>query len=310
VPVRRLVPYALLGLLTVGTAAGIALGVANQPGPTPAQWVAAALAATANAGTARFTIHMVASTPSKPGSADNLESSGAVITSGLLDFTRHAMKVTTVFPQAIDPTDPDLLLPSDERSEEIAIGRTYYLSFSSGTQQRWITETISPSTLAVLNTQGISSLAVFDSGVAAILPATAVQNLGAATIGNQATTKYAVSLGSPPACSGRDAAALRLFDEIPRTVWIDRFGRIVQERSVVREPVSQSSSDGRRSEEENTSVTTLRLSHFGAPVSITAPQVRVRHTGTVIGPTNSVRARSCLAAIGTAAAGATATPSF
>ena len=87
--VRRLVPWALLGLLTVGAAAGIALGVANQPGQTPAQWVASALTTTARAGTARFTY------------SDSVSSSVAQLRSqvrgyGVVDFKRDEVRDTEV----------------------------------------------------------------------------------------------------------------------------------------------------------------------------------------------------------------------
>ena len=41
---RRFVPWALLGLLVLGTALGIGLGVAAQPGVTAQAWVFRVLA--------------------------------------------------------------------------------------------------------------------------------------------------------------------------------------------------------------------------------------------------------------------------
>ncbi len=46
IAVRRFVPWALLGLLVLGTALGIGLGVAAQPGVTAPGWVFRVLADT------------------------------------------------------------------------------------------------------------------------------------------------------------------------------------------------------------------------------------------------------------------------
>ena len=61
---RRLVPWVLVSLVALGAAAGAALGIAHTTAPeTPSQWVAAVLATTERADTARFSYANVTSSP-------------------------------------------------------------------------------------------------------------------------------------------------------------------------------------------------------------------------------------------------------
>ena len=109
---RRLVPWALLGLLVVGATVGAVLGqaaapsastVAAAPARTPAQWVRALLAATARAGSARFSYMHVTDSPN-PVLRNTVAGSGAV------DFTTGAVQVAEVERQRVSST-AGLLLP-------------------------------------------------------------------------------------------------------------------------------------------------------------------------------------------------------
>src|SRR6202044_1168649 len=77
---RRLVPWVLVSLVALGAAAGAALGIAHGTAPeAPSQWVAAVLATTERAGTARFSYNHVTSSP-------NADLRGSLSGHGEVDF--------------------------------------------------------------------------------------------------------------------------------------------------------------------------------------------------------------------------------
>jgi hypothetical protein len=84
--VRRLLPWALVALVGVGSGLGAAFEVASAPQTTPVQWVANVLSATAEAGSAHFTYSSI-TTSTNP----VLES--RVIGRGLVDFTSGGVRV-------------------------------------------------------------------------------------------------------------------------------------------------------------------------------------------------------------------------
>ena len=85
---RRFAPWSLLGLLTLGVAAGAASGVAGQSSSLSARaQIAQIIAATTSAPSARFS-YLLATTSSSP----FLRSSGSG--TGEVDFTTDSMRVS------------------------------------------------------------------------------------------------------------------------------------------------------------------------------------------------------------------------
>jgi hypothetical protein len=306
--VRRAVPWVLLGLLTVGTAAGIALGVANQPGPTPEQWLSSALAATVRAGSVRVTEHDVTS-------SSNPEARIAFTTSSLLDFTHAVLQETTVTRESVDLSGPLAgLLPKSITltMEVVGRGRDVYTGFSTERNLQWEEEVFPRNASSFLYPDGTSTIIL--PGLNDLSPVTAVREAGAARIGGEATTKYLLSFAPTSECSGTKGAGSIDVNGYPQTVWIDREGRIVQERSVVRAPsspmpavVHHDSSVTRQSggftifplnspRGTRTDVTTFRFTDFGAPVSIKTPSVPSRDIHRVSEAESSAKSVLCPAA--------------
>ena len=122
---RRVLPWALLGLVGLAAATAAALGAAGapgEPGVTPAQWVANLLAATARAGTAHFSYGHVATSPN-PDLRSTLHGSGVV------DFSHGNVRVTEVDHQVEfegGSTGPTRATRTVTGDEEIAIGTVAY----------------------------------------------------------------------------------------------------------------------------------------------------------------------------------------
>jgi hypothetical protein len=298
-PMRRLVPWALLGLLTVGAAAGIALGVANQPGQTPAQWVATAFAATTRAGTARFVYNKVTSS-----SNPNLRSSLSGF--GVVDFTRGDVRTTQLEHDVTfggDPLGTLQAVPSTETVGEVGIGRTDYVSFDAPLNRNWMREDFPSEPRSGLTLDGL-----FDASLALSVleenPAAGVQDAGRATVEGVATTKYLVPVVPVVVCSGPHNTKALTIRQSPSAVWIDQAGRIVQVRSDIRGqfgPVPAGNDPAfpafaqmsKLLTGKTDTVATLRFSDFGAPVTIRAPKVEKQHDASVtVGSARSVKLTS------------------
>jgi hypothetical protein len=295
-PMRRFVPWALLGLLTVGVAAGIALGVANQPGQTPAQWVAAAFATTARAGTARFVY-------SKSTSSPNPDLRSSLSGYGVVDFARGDVQATQVEHDVTfggDPLGTLRALPSTETLGEVGIGRVDYMSFDAPLNRNWMKEDFLSEPPS-----GLRLDAALDAGLAPSVlegdPSEGVHDAGPATVGGVATTKYLVPIVPVVVCSGpHDTKALTI-RQSPSTVWVDKAGRIVQVRSDIRGqlgpwpelPAGTDPAFAQMSKLVTGKVDTvaiLRFSDFGAPVTIRAPKVEVHQGGSEsVGSARSVK---------------------
>ena len=172
-PMRRFVPWALLGLLTVGAAAGIALGVANQGGPTAEQWVAHAYATTDRAGTARFTALQVTS-------SRNPELRSSVSTTGVLDFTRGALHMTMVDRSSFEldvPSKGDTFKPPNLTIESTALGRSLYFGTDYGGIEHWSRTTIPQTVRSILYPEGIS-ITLIPPGFDDLTPAVTVPRPG------------------------------------------------------------------------------------------------------------------------------------
>ncbi len=270
---RRLAPWALLGLLTAGTAAGIALGVANQPGQTPAQWVANALEATARAATARFTYsHVTSST--------NPDLRGTLSGHGVVNFTRGDVRVTEMDRDVTYQGGPLSGLhatPSTEVLDAVGIGGALYQSYDAPANLHWMKLNFPREPRSSLGLADALNASVALSGLDGNDPVVAVHDSGPATVAGVATTKYVVSTAPPALCARQRAVGLTS-QQMPSIVWIDKAGRIVRVRAEIRDdlvvppdPTSQVFTHVPTG--KVTVVATLQFSRFGAPVTIAAPSL-------------------------------------
>jgi hypothetical protein len=273
--VRRFAPWLLLGLLTLGVAAGAASGVAGQsPSLSARAQIARIIAATRSAPSARFSYSLVTTSKSP-----FLRSSGSG--TGEVDFTTNSLRVSerqrgTEWVGVGDaPARP---VTQTTRTSEIQIGRTGYRQLSTGINvlgARWIKVATFPvGSLGAFGALGqISPLDTL--AMNASVRGLQVHDLGQATIAGRATTKFLFSL---PTClavaKGHGVRSMIA----PTEVWVDGRDRLVQATDVMREDVSKNAFAGIAAAVHfpagrSTTVTTVRLYDFDAHVSITAPRV-------------------------------------
>ena len=280
---RRLVPWVLLGLVGLAIAAAAALGAAGSPaapGVTPAQWVAAVLATTAQAGTAHFSYSHVTASP-------NPDLRGSLSGSGVVDFSQRNVRVTEVDHQVeveggpAGLTRPVLTTTSDE---EIVIGGVMYSRLSPDAFGAQITEADFPFTKVSVPRQPRAELGLsfaLDAGAGlgdleGIEPVVAVRDLGPSSVDGQATTRYLVQNAPVHACPSVRKIAV-VTTEAPSVIWVDGRGRLVQARSSSRFngvlPAAARKLPGFAQFPTGPSATTdiLTFSSFGAPVHITPP---------------------------------------
>jgi hypothetical protein len=284
--VRRLVPLALVGLLGLGVAAGAAIGAAGSPppgppalssGPTPAEWVAHLLAATAGAGTAHFAYTHVTTSP-VPDLRSTLRGSGMVV------FGRGDVEVTEVDHQTEfegnGPGAPTKAVPESNTTEEIGIGSTLYRRLSvplASAVPSWLKLSVPWSVHGQLGLTTALNAAVALDALVGSDPVVGVRDEGRSTVDGVAVTKYVVTTAPPSTCSSATRATAPKVDQRPSTVWLDTQGRLVQVRSseydggipaaVLRKvPTFAAFPTG-----PTVTTATLTFSDFGAPVHIAAP---------------------------------------
>ena len=254
-------------------AAGIALGVADQPGQTPAQWVAGALAATARAGSARFTYSHVTT-------SSNPDLRGTLSGYGVVNFTRGDVRVTEVDRDVTfqgGPLGDRHATPSTQSLKAVGIGRALYQSYDAPVNLHWMKLSFARQPRSNLGLAEALNASVALSGLDGIDPVVAVHDAGPATVAGVATTRYVVSTAPPVLCAGQHTTGLTSA-QVPSTVWIDQAGRIVRVRAEFRDDLAvPSGRAGRVFAHMPTGtvdvVATLSFSRFGIPVAITAPPV-------------------------------------
>jgi hypothetical protein len=277
--VRRLLPWALVGLVGIGAGVGAALGQANAPGTaaaSPAQWVARVLATTKAAGTAH--LHFTEVTASS-----NPDLRGSSAGSGVVDFAAGTFRVSDIAHQldwTIGPTGQVRTHPETFGQKEIAVGPAVYQSIGTDDPlSGWIKETAPRDDGAI----GLGSADGFaDPLLSLTAPYTVrrVRDLVRASLGGESTTRYLVESRLRLHCP-KSATATR--QPMQRTtLWIDGQGRLMQARSASyssgKIPAADLKSNPQFADEptgSSTSVTTLRISGFGRPVHVAAPAVVV-----------------------------------
>jgi hypothetical protein len=237
--------------------------------------VANLLRTTAAAGSAQFSYtHVTTST--------NQELRGSLSGHGAVDFTSGSVEVTEVDHQ-VDyertGNGPVRVVPTTTTNEDVAIGKVQYQRIGDiGPLGEWRTLSFPRASSADLGLQSASNAAVALDLLEGPEPIAAVRELGPATVGGVATTRYLVEYAPLHTCG--TASPTTVLREGPSTIWVDGAGRLVQisdtERFDWRVPASLKSkfpSFTQLPTGVTTTTDTLRFSDFGGAVHITAPPV-------------------------------------
>jgi hypothetical protein len=268
-------PWVLLSLVALGAAAGAALGSASRTAPeAPSQWVAAVLAATEGAGTARFSYTHVTSSP-------NAELRGSLSGRGEVNFVLGDARVTEVDHEiSFNSTgnQPPHPVPSSNTVKAIVIGGSVYQANPIPGIRFAALYHVLPFPKLPRAQRGLSL--ALNAGVALDSlrgpnAVASVRNLGPADIDGAATTRYEVTFAPLRVCVPHQPPAV--VTQRPSDVWVDGAGRLLQVRST-------SSISGRLPRGEKlpaafggfphapaTTVATLTFSAFGSPVHVVAP---------------------------------------
>ncbi|HWF17326.1 MAG TPA: hypothetical protein VG244_14160 [Acidimicrobiales bacterium] len=282
---RRFLPWALLGLLGVGVAAGAAVGQAQSPGVTPAQWVDDVLDATVAAGTAHLQFSSVTTSP-------NPSQRAADAGTGVVDFANGNFRVTELYRQAqLESTNGGATRLGEEifGQETIAIGQTVYRHLTSPPSfTGWMRSHFPRQEHQAFGLDAATGAEDAVSGLANLTPVAAVRSLGSGVVNGASATKYQIT-DEPLYVCGAHGRTLLVHRFAPTIVWVDRQGRLLRSRAV-------QSNQGETVQGEpnapggshtftigpSTTVATLTFSDLGAPVRITAPRVNAPSGGTAI----------------------------
>ena len=272
---RRLVPWALVSLIAVGAAAGAALGVAHDASSeTPSQWVAAVLATTQKAGTARFSYTQITRSP-------NADLRGSLSGHGTANLLTGDAQVTEVDHDiSFSSTNGQPLHPehSTNTVQAIVIGGTLYqanpivgIGFTSDYHvlafpklpraQRGLSLALNAS-VALDTLRGPSAVA-------------SVRAVGRDTVDGAAATQYVVTYAPLYLCSTHRPP--EVVHQRPSDVWVDNTGRLVQVRSTsffsdrLPRGVKLPAVFAGLPRGPTTTISTLTFSAFGIPVHLVAP---------------------------------------
>lgn len=289
---RKLLPWALLGVLGVGVAVAAVVGQVQSPAASSTNWLANLVATTAVAGSAHLRISSVAL------SADPSERSSSVAT-GVIDFTTGNFRFNQLNHEvsfASTNGGAPRSVPYNWGETQIAIGQSLF-------EKDFVTESgtlnVLPTTWnKYINPRDVHQAFGLDAGTAAenavsglsgILPVTSTRSLGPATVHGVATTRYVVTYGAPELCAsgsanlvvpargagsrGSIAHAVKAIEPRigPTTLWVDGQGRLAQVRASTFTSAHDLKSLGTTYTASQTNVTTLTFFDFGAPVHIVAP---------------------------------------
>jgi hypothetical protein len=271
---RRFVPWALVGLVTVVGLAGALVGVANRPSGIVGQpELSQMIAATQYGGTARFE-YSALSKSSNPLLRSN--SSG----SGKIDFRNKKVSTDERHTDrgiSQDGDAPPQTTTETDLDDDIQIGRLDYDRQWSlpGPSGPWIKSKAFPvgsfGALGLL--EDIGPLSLIAKQVS--LSNTTARDFGLETIDGVQTTKY---LLITPVCTTRSHLFAPIGPVGPTYVWIDGQGRLVQAKqtlhmSIPKNPFPATTVSFGALAGRLTMVSTIRLFDFGAPVRITAPRL-------------------------------------
>jgi hypothetical protein len=272
---RRLVPWALLSVVALGAAAGAAVGIAHGTAPeTPAQWVAAVLATTERAGTARFSYTHVTSSP-------NPDLRGSLSGSGEVNFVTGDARVSEVDREiSFNSTgnEPPHPVQSSDTVKAVVIGGTVYQANPIPGFRFTALYRVLPFPKLPRAQRGLSlalNAAVALDSLRGPNAVASVRKLGPATIHGALTTRYEVTFSPLRVCAPHQQPVV--VTQRPSDMWVDGGGRLLQVRST-------SYASGRLPRGETlpapfgafprgatTTEATLTFSGFGSPVQVVAP---------------------------------------
>ncbi len=265
----RPLPWALVGLLSVAAGVGATLGAVAAPASSRPSLVAQIIAATRNAGSARFTYTRVA-VSSNPLLASSTTGQGQV------DFAHDSISSSEEDRDTElvgNGTVPQHVQAHTSSTDQIWIGNTLYEHSGSLPVPGW-TRFAFP----VGSSGPLGQLRTVDP-VAALVEAESVAgarltDMGGAELKGIAVTAYRLTAR---ACS--DPASRLSIDAF--TVWIDSSDRLVQARETETEVLVPSAFPRRlatsaaetlsRLGGRSVTTSTIRLFAFGQPVRVTAP---------------------------------------
>jgi hypothetical protein len=282
--VRRAIGWALVGLVILVSAGGAWLGIQTGSGASPSSgpaFLAQVVAATRDAGTARFTY---SSSTASSSSLNNSSASGH----GLVNFTTNSVS-TTESDRETNFVDTNgavsHVVPHTSLLDQIWIGRMAYnrlASFPGPLGAPWTSFTLpsgSFGSLGPLST--VSPIGTLDMELS--IPGLRVVQLGSGLLKGSQATRYLLVAPTcvVPKALGEESTS-------PLEIWLDSHGRLVQARDTVRIRLSRqqiarlSPPTGSGSYVEwgvasqSVTVSTIRLFDFGARVTISAPPTEPR----------------------------------
>ena len=295
--VRRMAPWALLGLVVVAGGLAASVGAAQSPAPSassvdPVRWVSGVLRATEQAGSARFSY------------GSDVQSANALLRSsqrgvGVVDFVRGDAQVTEATrsiefgsstPSGASQSGPGLLQPRPTTTtvEAIDVGGVRYERFDQLPISLGFTKLAGsplPPGRSRLLALPLSAASAIDE-LLAPRQVVSVHVLGPGRIGGAEVTGYEVRTALPPSCSAvsRRAQPSPSLSVAPTLLWVDGAGRLVRIRSSVHEDIPAAAGAGAVSggagmlTGTTATIETLTFSRFGDPVRI-APPNRVHTLG-------------------------------
>jgi len=279
---RRALPWVTVGLLILGVGAGVGLGIAGQtPTPTPLTatgQISRIVAATRQAGTARFTY-------SSRNTSTNRLLRGSAQGSGEVDFGADTMR-TVERDRSIGSSGTSAAtekpVAQDNVIDQVWIGRTEYtrLELAHGSDSTWIKGPIWPKdsfgSLGMLEDVGPLGALALDEGV----PGLRVEAAGSGTVHGVETTEYRLVV---PTCGATTPSDGIGESTGPLQLWVDDQGRLLQARQSMTEDIAKNASLGAAFAGGDfpagrvTTVSIVNLGDFGAPVAIAAPPAVITH---------------------------------
>ena len=277
---RRALPWVTVGLVIVGVGAGVGVGVTGQtPAPSPptaTRQIAGIVAATRQAGTARFSYSDSSASPNR---LLRQFDRGR----GEIDFGNDTMSTverdrSTGLSGTSTTTTKEVA--QDVVMNQVWIGRTEYTRFrpetSPGLDTPWLKGATWPKDsfgpLGALGQIGpLGELALDES-----VPGFRVEDAGADMVDGTEATRYRIVVPRCGASAPHDGITESM---APLELWVDGGDRLVQARMSTTEDITKEAHLGDLAAGQGlltgrvTTVSTIDLGHFGAPAAIAAPQV-------------------------------------
>jgi hypothetical protein len=262
----------LVGLVAVAGLVGALVGVAGHPSAASAEPRLSAIVATLRAaGTARFTYSSVTSSP-------NPLLRSISVGRGAVDFRTDSMTTVERDKETqISQGDTGPSRPTTQTlvNDQIFIGRSFYTQFgivSSHFPDRWTKGTFPKASFGLLGVfDEVDPVGDLEGDLTT--HGTKVELLGPERLGGAAVNRYRVVV---PACAATPHTTGPRDVVGPIDLWLDGEGRLVQIRDAMH--VTNPAGAFRGS---STITSTIRLSDFGAPVTVSAPKVIPEGEGAV-----------------------------